>query len=172
MITKEEFSKVLTNPEWFIQGSIYTIIDGKDTKVNETYKSYTDYISNLPTLIENKTVFKIQDLEKFNSGIVKKCSQLFDVWKKPVNCHAYWGYADTTSFDKHTDPCEVCIYICEGNKQIDLDQQQSILREGQHLYIKANEPHAARNITDCLSLSFGTEDFSESYCTTGMDISL
>ena len=53
------------------------------------------------------------------------------MYGKVVNC-LHWGYADTTSFDKHTD-LKFAFTSCEGNKQIDLDQQQSILREGQHL---------------------------------------
>jgi len=161
MITKQNFEQALSNLDFFTQGLIYTIIDGKDTPVNDTYVSFSEYIESLPTLITNKTTFKIQGFEAFNKVIYDKCNQLSKRWGKPVDCHAYWGYEDHGSFDMHSDPCEVCIYICEGTKTVTVADTDHTLKENEHIFIKANTQHKAFNITNCLSLSFGTYNYLE-----------
>lgn len=159
MIDVNDFKQALTSPEFFQEGLIYTIIDGKDSCVSDTYNSFVEYMASLNNLIQSNTVFKIQGFEKYNQAIVKKCYELFEQWNKPVNCHAYWGQTSTTSFDMHTDPCFVYIHSCVGNKQIDFEQKQVIIRQGQGVTIEPNTLHKATNLTECLTLSFGSEEY-------------
>lgn len=159
MINKDEFTKALTNPDYFNKGLVYTIINGKDTCVNESYKSWSDFITHLPNLVADKVTFKVQGFETFNKEIYNKCYELSLHWKSPVDCHAYWSYAGQNSFDMHKDPCEVAIFVCSGTKILTVDSQTFNLKENDHIFIKANTPHKASHDTDCLSLSFGTFDF-------------
>jgi mannose-6-phosphate isomerase-like protein (cupin superfamily) len=78
---------------------------------------------------------------------------------KPVDCHAYFSYEGQGSFDTHTDPCEVAIFVCEGTKVLTIDNDEVRLNKNDHVFIKANTPHKAYHETDCLSLSFGTYEY-------------
>mgnify|MGYP003386959587 FL=1 len=163
MITKQDFQNIISSTEFFERGLVYVIENQQgeyvqDYNIREKCSSYNEFLDILSVLTKDKHTLKVQGIEFFNKPIYEHCKKLSDHWGKPVDCHAYWGYQGQGSFDVHTDPCEVCIYICEGSKQIDLEQP-NVISEGEHLYIKANAPHKATNLTDCLSLSFGTFDY-------------
>ena len=171
MITKDEFTSALTNPDYFSKGLVYTIIEGKDTCTQETYKSYVEFISALPELVESKTSFKIQGFETFNKEIYNKCHSLSGLWNKPVDCHAYWSYQNKDSFKLHMDPCEVAIFVCSGTKIVTVDKNDVTLKENDHVFIKSNTMHKAFHETDVLSLSFGTFDYDANIITdTGLKI--
>jgi mannose-6-phosphate isomerase-like protein (cupin superfamily) len=163
MITKQDFQNIISSPIFFERGLIYVIenIKGeyvKDYNIREKCSSYNEFLDILSVLTKDKHTLKVQGIEFFNKSVYQHCKKLSNMWGKPVDCHAYWGYKGQGSFAVHTDPCEVCIYICEGTKQVDLDQTH-VLDSGQHIYIKPDTPHKAMNLSDCLSLSFGTFDY-------------
>jgi mannose-6-phosphate isomerase-like protein (cupin superfamily) len=159
MINKDDFIKALSNPDWYNQGLIYTISNGKDTCTKALYKTWVEFVDDIPRLVENKTTFKIQGFETYNKEIYNKCFSLSTVWMKPVDCHAYFSYEGQGSFDTHTDPCEVAIFVCEGTKVLTIDNDEVRLNKNDHVFIKANTPHKAYHETDCLSLSFGTYEY-------------
>lgn len=168
MITQQDFQNVISSSEFFDRGVIYFIEtkDGeyiKDYCVNDVAETYNDYLDKLGLAVQNKHTIKVQGMEFYNSLIYNHCKKLSNVWNKPVDCHAYFGYKDCGSFAMHSDPCEVCIYICEGIKTIitDVNENAHILNEGEHLYIKEGVKHKAMNTTNCLSLSFGTFDYDK-----------
>lgn len=166
MINKNDFENIITSLYFYENRLIYFICDGKDTIVNDDYPTFDLYIKALNQL-EKKTTIKVQGIETYNRQIVDQCYKLTEVWNKPVDCHAYFGYGGYGSFNLHTDPCEVCIYVCEGSKRVSVDGNDRILKQGDHIYIRQELPHQAFNIEDCLSLSFGSYDYSK---TKVMDI--
>jgi mannose-6-phosphate isomerase-like protein (cupin superfamily) len=167
MITKIDFENILTSHYFFENRLIYFIRDGKDSVVNDLFPTFDAYVKSLVTERDQSTTIKVQGIETYNKQILDHCYKLTQIWNKPVDCHAYFGYGGFGSFDIHTDPCEVCIYICEGSKQLTIDGEERLLNTGEHIYIKKDTPHKAFNTEDCLSLSFGSYDFSK---TKIMDI--
>lgn len=161
MIDRTDFENILTSHYFYDNRLIYFIREGKDTLVNDEFLTFDAYIKGLFAEKDKRTTIKVQGVETYNKQILKHCYKLAEVWNKPVDCHAYFGYGGRGSFDMHSDPCEVCIYICEGTKRITTGGENHVLKEGEHLYIKKQQPHQAFNEEDCLSLSFGSYDFSK-----------
>ena len=161
---KTEFANVLTSPEFFQNGSIFVIeLDDKsyvkDYCVNDVCNSFLEYNSFLNGILAQKHTLKIENFEYYNDTIYRFCHTLYDIWHKPVNCHAYFGFEGRGSFEMHTDPCNVVIVVTEGTKTVVAGDTTFVLKAGDSLYIPPNCPHKAHNDTDCLSLSFGSFDF-------------
>jgi mannose-6-phosphate isomerase-like protein (cupin superfamily) len=173
---KKDFSMALTSPDFFERQNIYFIETQngqyiKDYCVNEKFHSFSDYYRELETAIKNKTTFKIEGFEYFNQNIFNFCNSLYTKFNKPVNCHAYFGYEGQGSFDLHTDPCEVIIANVYGQKELLIDDYTYHLPQNHCIYIPANTQHKAKNVTDCLSLSFGTFDFDcNDFNAVGIDL--
>jgi mannose-6-phosphate isomerase-like protein (cupin superfamily) len=170
MFTKNDFESVLNSLEFYNNRLIYVIKDGKDTVVNDLYNTFNKYVEGIKEDIALATTIKVQGLEIYNSQILDKCYQLYQKWQKPVDCHAYWGYANNGSFEMHEDPYEVYIEVMEGNKKINIDGVETELKSGDSIIIPARVPHKAFNTTDCLSLSFSSFDFSGQSMNVGIKL--
>jgi mannose-6-phosphate isomerase-like protein (cupin superfamily) len=165
MLTKQDFEKILFSKQFYDLGLIYVIEnDGKykkDYVINDVTKSYTQAVEFIMAASKKQYGFKIQGIEKYNKEIFDYCNNLSKKFKMPVDCHAYWGYAGRGSFKTHTDPCDVVIYICSGTKELVVEKDKKEISAGEHLHIAPGQKHKATNITDCLSLSFGTFEFDK-----------
>jgi mannose-6-phosphate isomerase-like protein (cupin superfamily) len=165
MLTKQDFEKILFSKHYYDLGLIYIIEnDGKykkDYVINDVAKSYTQAVEIIMAASKRQYGFKIQGIEKYNKEIFDHTNKLSKQFKMPVDCHAYWGYAGKGSFNMHTDPCDVIIHVCSGTKELIIDKETVELKEGKHIHIKPNTKHKATNVTDCLSLSFGTFNFDK-----------
>lgn len=162
LFSKEDFNSCLNNIDFFNNRLIYIIKDGKDTVVNEIYHTFSSYVEGIQKELEQKAVVKIQGIETYSRPVFEHCRNLYTKWNRPVDCHAYWGYKDAGSFKMHSDPYEVKIMVQYGTKRIyitDESNYQDIYKCSQ--YIPANVLHKAKNITDCLSLSFSSFSFLE-----------
>ena len=100
-------------------------------------------------------------MEKYNSEIHNYCRHLVDIRKHngPVTCHAFRAYPNSASFNLHTDPDDVFLYVTQGVKTIQLEDRYIVLGVGESLLIPANTPHRALNEDASLMLSFGLEKF-------------
>lgn len=156
MFDKNDFQKLIVNPDFYNKELIYFIQDGKDSIVNSIYNSYTNYVADLPNAIEKKTCIKVQGVENYNVGIMELCHEFVQIWQRCVDCHAYWGFAGTGSFDMHTDPNEVCILVLQGLKEIHFEDTMVPVPEGERIFIPANKPHRAFNLDNTLSLSISS----------------
>lgn len=161
MFVKQDFEKVLNSLDFYNNRLIYLIKDGKDTVVNDVYDTFNKYVDGIKEELALATTVKVQGIETYNKNIVNKCYSLFQQWQRPVDCHAYWGYANNSSFDMHEDPYDVYIEIMEGNKKLNIDGDEKEYKAGEGVFIPARTLHKAYNTTDCLSLSFSTFDFSQ-----------
>lgn len=163
MLTKQDFEKILFSKQFYDMGLIYVIEnDGKykkDYVINDVAKSYTQAVELIMAASKQQYGFKIQGVEKYNREIFDYCNNLASQFKMPVDCHAYWGYAGKGSFKMHSDPCDVVIHICSGVKELKIEKETIELKQDNHVHIRPGQKHKATNITDCLSLSFGTFDF-------------
>lgn len=161
---KVDFSMALSSPDFFERQNIYFIEthEGKYIKdycVNEKFHSFSDYYRELENAIQNKVTFKIEGFEYYNKHIYDFCHALYLKFNKPINCHAYFGFKGQGSFDTHTDPCEVIIANVLGEKELTINDSTYLLPANHCVHIPANTRHKAYNVTDCLSLSFGTFEF-------------
>ena len=161
---KKDFAEAISSPEYFQNRNVYFIehSEGKyvrDYLVNDFCGSFDQYFIFLTEAIKKRYTFKIEKFELYNENIYKFCLDLYEQWKKPVNCHAYFGFGGHGSFDMHTDMGHVLIVILDGTKEIEFLDNKILLNKGDSIYISPNKPHKAINITDCLSLSFGSIDY-------------
>jgi mannose-6-phosphate isomerase-like protein (cupin superfamily) len=152
MLLYSEFEKfALSN--YALEEKIVNIID--DTGRQIVIESVSQFLS-----YQNCTI-KIQSMEKYNRAIFAKCQELVLQLKHdgPVTCHAFRAYPDSTSFDMHTDPDNVYLFVTEGLKTMEVDGKYIQLSAGQSILIPANTPHQAHNTHSSLMLSFGLEKF-------------
>lgn len=152
MLTYDEFEKFsLSN--YALEEKIVSVIDyhGRQIQI-ESVSQFLSY--------ENCTV-KIQSMEKYNSDIYNYCKHLAKVRNHngPITCHAFRAYSNSVSFDLHTDPDDVFLYVTQGLKNIQIENRYILLGVGESLFIPANTPHRALNQYSSLMLSFGLEKF-------------
>ena len=100
-------------------------------------------------------------MEKYNQEIYNYCKYLAKQKNHngPITCHAFRAYPESISFDTHTDPDDVLLYVTEGIKTIQIDNRYIHLGINESLFIPANTPHRAINNDSSLMLSFGLEKF-------------
>jgi len=163
---KKDFARALSSLEFFEERKVYVIelqngTYQKDYCVNDVCQSYARYEGLLQTFLDAKHGLKIEGFESFNRNIFQFCNTLSNVWDRPVNCHAYWGFEGHGSFDMHVDDCNVVIAVVHGKKLVNVNGVEYTLARGDVLYIPPGVPHQATNLTDCLSLSFGSFDYDE-----------
>lgn len=152
MLTYDEFEKFsLSN--YALEEKIVSIIDYHGRQVQ--IESVSQFLSYQGCTI------KIQSMEKYNSDIYKYCEHLAKIRNHngPVTCHAFRAFPDSVSFNTHTDPDDVFLYVTQGIKTIQVYNRYSQLGIGESLYIPANTPHRALNTHSSLMLSFGLEKF-------------
>lgn len=147
MITIEEFDSFVQHDVVFDQKLLFYIEDGKEY-----------FIKNLGHLHSNygKTL-KMECGERYNNKIYNFCKS-FNYFG-PVTCHIYRAYSNSDSFKLHTDPDDVLLKMLEGQKIFEIDGKETILKQGEEIFIPANTPHRAINTNDSLMLSIGFEKF-------------
>ena len=145
----EEFS--LSN--YALEEKVVSVIDPHGRQVQiESVSQFLFY--------EGCTI-KIQNMEKYNSDIYNYCNYLKQIKNHsgPVTCHAFRAYPNSVSFNMHTDPDDVFLYVTEGIKTIEVYNKYNELAVSDSLFIPANTPHRALNGHSSLMLSFGLEKF-------------
>jgi mannose-6-phosphate isomerase-like protein (cupin superfamily) len=152
MLTYDEFEKFsLSN--YALEQKIVSVIDyhGRQIQI-ESVSQFLSY--------EGCTI-KLEGMEKYNSQIYNYCKYLVEMKQHngPVTCHAFRAYPDSASFDMHTDPDDVYLYVAQGIKTIQLQSRHVQITKDEVLYIPANTPHRALNTHSSLMLSFGLEKF-------------
>lgn len=152
MLTYDEFEKFCLS-NYALEEKIVSIIDYNGRQVQiETVSQFLSY---------QGCTAKIQSMEKYNSEIYKYCQHLASLRNHngPVTCHAFRAYPDSASFDMHTDPDDVFLYVTQGMKTIQINNRYTQLGVGEALFIPANTRHRALNTHASLMLSFGLEKF-------------
>jgi mannose-6-phosphate isomerase-like protein (cupin superfamily) len=152
MLTYNEFEKFsLSN--YALEEKIVSVIDYNGRQVQ--IESVSQFLSYQGCSI------KIQSMEKYNSEIYNYSNYLkkFKNHNGPVTCHVFRAYPDSMSFDMHTDPDDIFLYVTEGIKTIKVYNKHCQLGVGESLFIPANTPHRALNTHSSLMLSFGLEKF-------------
>lgn len=152
MLTYDDFEKFCLS-NYALEEKIVSIIDyhGRQIQI-ESVSQFLSY---------NNCTIKIQSMEKYNSVIHNYCKHLSEVRKHngPVTCHAFRAYPDSISFNLHTDPDDVFLYVTQGVKTIQIENRYILLGVGESVFIPANTPHRALNKDSSLMLSFGLEKF-------------
>ena len=152
MLSYDEFEKFsLSN--YALEEKVVSVIDSHGRQVQiESVSQFLFY---------DGCTIKIQNMEKYNSDIYNYCNYLKETKNHngPVTCHAFKAYTNSVSFDMHTDPDDVFLYVTEGIKTIEVYNKYNELKVGESLFIPANTPHRALNGHSSLMLSFGLEKF-------------
>jgi len=153
MITCDEYEKFIFSNFPYEQ-RIISIIDEFGRQI---------FLDNLGHLYSNygKTV-KLESMEKFNFSIYNYCNYLKKMYNHngPVTCHLFKSYQNSKSFDLHSDPDDVFLYVVSGQKDVIFDNEQSItLKSGESFFIPSGKKHKAINRQESLMLSFGLEKF-------------
>ena len=162
MITYDEFEKFAFS-DYAIEEKIVNVIDGERRQV--LIESVSELLS-----YTNYTI-KVQSMEKYNQTIYAFCNRLRESYNHlgPVTCHAFRSFENSLSFNLHTDPDNVFLYICEGTKIMTVMHDDIELNARDTLYIPANTPHKANNKHPSLMLSFGLEKFMCDKADYGLD---
>jgi mannose-6-phosphate isomerase-like protein (cupin superfamily) len=147
-----EFESFIQTELPYKQRIIFTI---DDNGLEKPVDSLSQLLPNL-----NQTV-KLEQMEKYNSGIWFRCQELAKQHGHlgPVTCHVYRAQQWSGSFKEHTDPDTVVLEVVEGIKVMEVNGTEYILHKGSKLTIPANTPHRAINRDSSLMLSFGLEKF-------------
>lgn len=118
------------------------------TDVSELYKT------------QEQTI-KIEGMERFNEDTWKLCNYFANKFghKGPVTCHVFIANKNSPSFPMHTDPDDVIIYCCNGNKTLQIEDKIVTLQPNDYVYIPYNIPHKAINENASTILSIGLERF-------------
>lgn len=153
MITVEEFERFILSDLAYDQKCI-SIIDTSGKQI---------FLNNLGELHSNygKTI-KLENMEKFNLKIHDYCNYLKKVYNHngPVTCHLFKAFPNSKSFDLHSDPDDVLIYVITGSKTFEFDADQKITLFAQEThFIPSGKKHKALNIEESIILSFGLEKF-------------
>lgn len=152
MLTYNEFETfALSN--YALEEKIVNVIDPKGRQI--LIESVSQFFSY------DKCTVKIQSMEKYNRKIFDYCFQIKQTRNHngPITCHAFRAYKDSVSFNLHTDPDDVFLYVVEGSKCMQVEDEIFRLGVGETIFIPANTPHRALNEDDSLMLSFGLEKF-------------
>lgn len=146
--------EVLTSSHLYEQGMINYIDHGRTYHVS----SPLDYMAH-----EDK-VIKIEGYERLNPVMFRECGRLaaFKGHYGHVSCHLFVSPFNAKSFDMHTDPDDVVLYMVKGKKSFEHGEGVIELNQGQSIFIPRNTPHRAINTHTSIMLSFGLELFLES----------
>jgi mannose-6-phosphate isomerase-like protein (cupin superfamily) len=94
-------------------------------------------------IAENIKTVKIEDLERVTNEFC------------PNTVHCFISPEGAKSFGVHEDTCDVTIYCIEGTKTMNVNGEQMIIAEGEHIFIPQGTPHEATNLHRSVILSVG-----------------
>lgn len=154
MFTKLNFLKAIQSKYIYEQNMVFSIDENGRERSVENFAEIMRY--------PLRSV-KIERMEDYNKKILSYCEQLRERYMHfgPITCHLFYANAGAYSFREHTDPDDVIIYCCEGQKIINVDGAFFNILPDSWKKIPANTPHQALNETEALTLSFGLETFIE-----------
>lgn len=150
----------LTSPFYIEQNVAYYLDSHAKIRPIATYSQYLE-------VVDTGHVVKLERVEHMNPTFYKLANDVKHHFNHvgPVTIHAFISPAGSSSFDLHTDPDDVLIYVVDGCKtMITYEDGQLIehrLNEGDSLFIPANRPHRAVNTCKSITLSIGLEKFLE-----------
>lgn len=160
-ITVEDLhiEEILTSPYSYQQGMVRIIESESGDTLQHTLTSVRDYAERSSS---SKTTLKIEGMERiteklwktilsFSIEAVKSCT--------PFSCHCFIAGKDSPSFDWHTDPDNVVIYVLEGTKKMYVDNEVYEVAAGDALWIPYNTRHRAVNTSASVMLSIGLERY-------------
>jgi mannose-6-phosphate isomerase-like protein (cupin superfamily) len=104
---------------------------------------------------------KLEGAENLSEKLYSVSRKLAELFNHPghVSCHVFISGKGSISFDTHTDPDDVFLYVVQGSKTMIVDGVERRIDEGMELFIPHNTPHKANNIEASIMLSFGLERF-------------
>lgn len=149
-----DIDRFLTSPHPYEQLLVKYINNDKSFGIMSPLE-YLDHSRDKP--------IKVEGYERLNPTMFQECSRLARHFNHCgyVSCHLFLSPKDSVSFNMHTDPDDVVIYIVKGSKLFETPTKTHLLREGDVLYIPRGRHHRAINVDDSIMLSFGLEQFLE-----------
>lgn len=162
MFSKLQFLNAIQSKYIYQQKMVYSIDEEGRENLIENFAEIMKY--------PMRSV-KIERMEDYNRDIFDYCLYLKrkQKHKKPITCHLFYASKGAYSFKEHTDPDDVIIYCCEGEKSLTINGSYIKIPSLSWVKIPANTPHQAFNETEALTLSFGLEDFIEDKVTYELD---
>ncbi len=147
------YDELIFNPDFFQTESIFYIDDSRQsTLVND----YCNSAIEAYTLLKNKSLVKINNIENYNNSYIKFSDSLKKIFKaRHVDCHLYYGKKEASSFDFHKDSMHVLIGCLEGKKVIKFKKRKILLNADEWVYIPVNTSHKAEYPEKSITLSFG-----------------
>lgn len=148
-----QIEKILSSQYCFEQRIIYAIQNNEAQLVNG--------VANLEQY--KGCVLKIEAVERLSPLLQEVCETVGKFWdhKGPITCHLFISPEGSKSFDLHTDPDDVYLYMLKGHKAFNVEEDYVELKEGDGLFIPKNTLHQALTYADSIMLSFGLELFIE-----------
>lgn len=104
---------------------------------------------------------KVEGMERYSPEVRTLCLAAGVKYHHagPVTCHAFLAQQGSGTFDLHTDPDDVLIYVISGTKIMEISGQEIILHAGGDVFIPRGTPHRAINRYPSLMLSIGLEGY-------------
>lgn len=169
-----ENSNMRSQPKLFTQELQLSIQDLDFNKVLDSEYSYQQQL--VKAIVNNGSmtlftpddivrhrdrVIKIENYERYSKTLADACSVIAAVFKHagPVTCHLFLSPAGASSFDLHTDPDDVVLFLMKGSKGFYVDESFFRLEVGEFLFIPHDIVHQAITFDDSVMLSFGLEKY-------------
>jgi len=145
--------EIITNYHFLRDGKVFYIENAKENMIFPN--SYKNTISKIKA--HSKNTFKVEGFERYDNYINSICKEHNE--EEYIDCHLYWGKVGKSSFISHTDPYDVVIVMIQGTKKMVFSNEETIIKEGESVFIPGNKAHYADNVTENISLSFGIRKY-------------
>jgi len=140
----EQFFEFILSEQCFNVCNV-SVIDSEHRIQYVEQDNYWVYYGKISALIAEKNTLKIEMYEKivdYNEGTM----------------HIFYNPIDGPSFEEHTDPVDVVIYCCDGNKILEIEGSTKLLNPGEQVEIPKGTKHRALNTQEALIFSYGISD--------------
>lgn len=106
-------------------------------------------------------VIKIENYERHSKTLADACRVIATLFRHdgPVTCHLFLSPAGASSFELHTDPDDVVLFLLEGSKGFYVAESFFQLGAKDFLFIPHDVLHQAITFDDSVMLSFGLEKY-------------
>lgn len=153
---------LLFSPYSYEQGLIKLIEQTSGVALQHSLKNVQEYMQFAGSLNQNQYSIKIEGMERINPsmwGLIKTFVNSHWNYELPFSCHCFVAQEGSPSFDTHTDPDGVAIYVLEGRKSMQVNGEDIVLEVGDVLWLPHDTPHRATNQHDSVMLSIGFERY-------------
>lgn len=165
-ITKEDLclDQVFWNTYFYKQFLIMQIFQRLEDKeiLQSPVTSVSEYVALTADYVSART-FKIEGMERINSKVWKILSEVVNgsipTDYTPLSCHVFIAEAGSPSFDDHTDPDGVMIYVIEGEKKIIAAGNEYVVSAGEYIWMPHGTVHRAINEKASVMLSIGFDRY-------------